>query len=374
MLTSQSRSCPLRRTLLGLLLVAILLDPGLVIRAGDVFEISADERMASAFSFERTAKYLDAAAIAWQKQHKCATCHTNFAHVMFRSALASVVPEPTSVRAFVEGIVETRWKTHGPRWDAEVIVAATTLGWNDRARRSHHSGDKRLSRPARTAFERMAQLQRPDGGWDWLKCGWPPMESDDHYGVTFAALGIGATPKSFRDTPTAQKMLTGIRKYLKANPGPSLHHRSMVLWSSTFVDGLLEGSARATILKELLSQQRDDGGWAVATMFKGWNGHRRKDDVAPSTTSDGYGTGFALIVARAAGLSRDDPRIRAGVKWLRSHQRASGRWYTPSPTKDSKHYLSNAGTAYAAYALAVCGEVAARKTSTKSPPAPTRRL
>ena len=67
----------------------------------------------------------------------------------------------------------------------------------------------------------MWTVQEDDGGFDWLKCDWPPMESDDHYGVTFAALGIGQAPDGYAETPLAKKGLEGIRKYLAQRPRTS---------------------------------------------------------------------------------------------------------------------------------------------------------
>jgi DNA-directed RNA polymerase specialized sigma24 family protein len=43
----------------------------------------------------------------------------------------------------------------------------------------------------RKALDRMWTLQKPDGSWDWIKCDWPPLEHDDYYGATLAALAAG---------------------------------------------------------------------------------------------------------------------------------------------------------------------------------------
>jgi squalene-hopene/tetraprenyl-beta-curcumene cyclase len=73
-------------------------------------------------------------------------------------------------------------------------------------------------------------------------------------------------------------------------------------------------------------------------------------------SSDGYGTGFVIYVLRSAGTAAEDPRIRKGIAWLKSHQRASGRWFTRSLNRDKTHLLTQPGTAYAVLALALCGE------------------
>jgi squalene-hopene/tetraprenyl-beta-curcumene cyclase len=313
--------------------------------------IAADEPLLGAFSLERAVLHLDQAALHWQKERQCGTCHTNFAHLMARPLLAGVVPPPPEVRKFFEDMVEFSWQKEGPRWDAEVVCAATTLAWNDRA-----TGGK-LHPLTRKALDRACGLQRADGGWDWLKCGWPPMESDDHYGVTFAAIGIGCAPEGYARSEKGARALEGARRYLKENAPPSLHHRAMLLWASRHAEGILAEADAKLVLDALFARQLPDGGWAVAGLIEGWKGHTRQDDQPQDLkTSDGYATGFVTFVARQAGVPADDPRLERAVKWLETHQRASGRWFTRSPTRDSRHFLSNAGTAYALLALEACGK------------------
>ena len=313
----------------------------------------AAEPLALYASIERAARYLDRAALRWQEEKKCGTCHTNFAHLVSRPSAGSVVPAPPEVRRFFEDMVTRRWPEKGPRWDAEVVCAAVTLAWNDR----ETSGE--LHPVTRQALDRMVSLQREDGGWTWLYCGWPPMESDDHYGVTFAALGLGAAPGDYAGTENGRKALDGIRRYLRAHPAPSLHHELMILWASTRVEGILRAEEKSSILDKLFDAQSPDGGWAVARLIDGWKEHRRQDGKPQDLlSSDGYGTGFAIYVARAAGVPANDARIRKGLRWLSANQRRSGRWYTRSPTLDSMHYISNAGTAFALMAIQSCREPA----------------
>jgi squalene-hopene/tetraprenyl-beta-curcumene cyclase len=64
----------------------------------------------------------------------------------------------------------------------------------------------------------MWTLQLETGQWKWpTRCGWPPMESDEHYGVTLAAIGAGAAPDDYAKTPAAQ---AGENSVLKNNPPP----------------------------------------------------------------------------------------------------------------------------------------------------------
>lgn len=315
---------------------------------------AADEPLAEAFSLDRAVHFLDSAAVAWQKRRNCMTCHTNYAYLMVRPALEKSVPALAGapahgiVRQFAEDLVTQRWPEKGPRWDAEVVMTGVILAQHDRAT----SG--MLHPVTRQALDRMWTVQREDGGFDWLKCEWPPMESDDHFGATMAAIGVAAAPENYAASETARVGLEKLCAYLRREPAPTLHHRLMLVWASTELDGVLDPAARQAILAELWPLQHADGGWAIAQL-----GPWEREDKSPQDleTSDGYGTGFATFVACQAGVSRGDPRLIRAADWLQAHQRASGRWFSRSVHDDGHHFISHAGTAFAVLALNACGRL-----------------
>lgn len=301
-----------------------------------------DEPLAAEFSMDKALTFLDSASLTWQKERQCISCHTNFAHLYARPNTKDADDVSKVVRQFAEDLITKRWVEVGPRWDAEVIATAAALAFNDSATTG------KLHPLTKQALDRMWTVQREDGGFTWLKCGWPPMESDDHYGATLAAIAVGVAPEAYAKSEAAQKGMAKIREYLKANPGPTLHHRAMVLWASTLNDGLLADAEKKEIVEKLSALQKADGGWGVATMLE-WE---RADKLAQDLeSSDGYGTGFVLYVLRRSGVPANDKRIEQGVAWLKSHQRESGRWFTRSLNRDNKHYLTHAGTAFAVMAL-----------------------
>jgi len=304
-----------------------------------------DEPLASEFSIDRATHFLDSAALTWQKDQQCFTCHTNFVYLYARPAASTNAIAQREVRAFAEKLVSERWQQEGPRWDAEIVAAAAALAFNDAA------ATGKLHPQTRTALDRMWTVQQQDGGWNWLKCDWPPMESDDHYGATLAAIAVGVAPERYAETPAAQQGLVGIRRYLRNNPPPTLHHRAMLLWASSYLSDIQTDEERSATVDDLLSLQKPDGGWCLATLGD-W---KRTDDLAQDTeTSDGYGTGFVLYVLRRSGMSPSDEPLKRGVAWLKTHQRESGRWFTRSLNQDGMHYITHAGTAMAVMALSAC--------------------
>jgi squalene-hopene/tetraprenyl-beta-curcumene cyclase len=301
------------------------------------------------FSFEKAVDFLDNVALTWQKDKKCFTCHTNYAYLYARPVAgrqASVAH--TSVRQFAEELVEKRWQTEGPRWDAEVVATSAALAFNDAATTG------KLHPMTLTALDRMWSLQREDGSWDWLKCDWPPMESDDPYGVTVAAIAVGVAPEGYAETELARTGMQRIRAYRKANPSPTMHHEAMWLWAASYTPDLMTEDEKQKCIDQLLGLQRPDGGWALATL-----GDWKREDGSPQDmeTSDGYGTGFVTFVLRKAGVPADAPALQRAVNWLTSHQRTSGRWFTRSLHADSRHYITHAGTAFAVLALDACRAV-----------------
>ena len=75
------------------------------------------------------------------------------------------------------------------------------------------------------------------------------------------------------------------------------------------------------------------------------------------TSSIPLGARFAIVVARETGVATQAPELQRGVQWLLSNQRASGKWFVRSPAKDSRHYFTNVGSAFAILALQSCHEL-----------------
>lgn len=305
----------------------------------------ADEPIAPTFSLTQAARFLDAASSDWTRTRRCFTCHTNYNYLLARPAISEASAVHQQVRRALEELVEVRWAEQGPRWDTEVVMSAAVLAYHDAATTG------KLHRTTRKALDRMWRVQRPDGGFDWLNCDWPPMESDDHFGATMAAIAVGVAPDAYAQTPAARDGMARLRTYFDGNPPPTLHHTAMLLWAGSYGGGFLTDEQRREGIRQLRALQKPDGGWCLATLGNWTRADGKEQD---RLSSDGYATGFVLYVPRRSGVPAEDPPIQQGVRWLKSHQRISGRWFTRSLRADTHHYLTHAGSAFAVMALQEC--------------------
>lgn len=338
------------------------------------------EPAAKEFSPERAARYLDSAAIHWIKTKSCVACHTLPPYLMARPTLARVSPPPAVVRRFFEEVADERQPAFPANLPADgrvsvLVSVATGLAFHDRMTTG------KLHPATRKALDKLWTVQRADGSWQWPFRDVPPIKDREHYGVTFAALGVGMAPEGYARTEAARAGLTKARRYLKAHPPLYLHEKAMLLWISLYLDDIQTREERDRTLAELMAAQRPDGGWSLASLVdnakdsagqtvqakqaRGQKGHGqeflvfagRNSALKLPLASDGYATGLVVYLARQAGVPARDQRLQRGLTWLKSQQRAGGWWFTPSVGFHTRHLISNVGTAYALLALHACGEI-----------------
>src|SRR5262245_3323433 len=212
-----------------------------------------DEPTAATFSAAKAAAYIDGVGLAWTRDRKCATCHTNVPYMLARPKVSGGDPAPMiEVREFLATTV-TKWEKQKPRTDYEVVATAFALAGNDAATTG------RLHPLTKTALDKMWTIQKADGSWNWPDCDWPPLEHDQFYGVAFVAVALALAPDHYADTPAATDGLKKLRGYLKANPATELHHRATLLWASSKIDGLLSDEEKKSTVAELRKLQLPDG-------------------------------------------------------------------------------------------------------------------
>jgi squalene-hopene/tetraprenyl-beta-curcumene cyclase len=319
-----------------------------------------DEPVAQAFSLDRGAEFLDAVTLSWVRGNKCFSCHTGYPYLLARSSVGD--PKATGLleaRKFLEdrvaawdrggkgtgylkgeGVIE---KTEGV---TEVVAIAATLALHDA------QSARKLHPATKAALARMWELQRADGSWAWNKEDLAPLEHDDYFGAVYAAVGVGHAPDGYARSAAAKEGVAKLVSYLEKSRAPDLHHKTYLVWASVALDGLMDKAERERAVKALLALQRGDGGWSLPSLG-GWK-RLSGEPQAENAPSDGYATGLVLYVLRQAGLVATEKPVQRGVAWLKANQRESGRWFTRSLNRDGRHYISNAGTAYAILALKAC--------------------
>ena len=320
---------------------------------------SADEPLADEYSFDRAVHFMNRTSAWWQKQKGCVTCHTNGLSLVGQAMLPTPNPATELSREFARSylkdfIVDGR-KPRGQHGAIEGLVTTTAmLSISDAI-----VNEGQLAPTTRLALDYVWSQQDESGAWSgWLKCDWPPFEHDDHFGVSLMAVAVAMAGEDYAKTPAASVGVKRIKHYLKKHPPSNSHQKGMLLWAGRHMPDLVSTNETRQWTDELLALQQEDGGWSLLSLGDAsWK--RAGNGKQQDSQSDAYGTGFAIFVLRQTGIEADTPVLKRGVKWLKSNQRASGRWFTRSlkiRKTPPKHYISHAGTTFAIMALIECGQ------------------
>lgn len=346
---------------------------------------SWDQKAAAAYLDERVGWWM-----AWPKAARdhgtfCVSCHTAVPYLMSRPALRGALSEqgPSPNERKLLDNVKKRvrlWKEVAPFYtDAdrgayksvesrgtESVLNALILASNDADNAAAAPGGEHggLSDDTRAAFDNMWAEQQTSGdqkgAWLWLRFRNEPWEADDSdfYGAALAAIAVGTAPENYRAKPEIQNNLKMLREYLnRAYPAETLSNRSVLLWASAKVPGLLEPQRTKALIKELLGKQQADGGWSLTSMAGDW---KRHDGTSQDAGSDGYATGLVTFALEQVETSQKSPPVIKGLRWLARNQNPNrGFWLAYSLNKNDENHISpetalfmkDAATAYAVLAL-----------------------
>jgi squalene-hopene/tetraprenyl-beta-curcumene cyclase len=301
----------------------------------------------------------------------CISCHTAMPYAFARPALRTTLGEPApshEERALIEN-VEKRvrlWKEVQPYYSSmpvqsrgtEAVLNALIL-----AVRDSQSGGHTLSPDTREALQYMWAEQQADGpqkgGWRWILFDNEPWEAVDspYYGACLAAVATGIAPGNYSSDPAIQANVATLRDYLRRESAKQMPiNRVNLLWASAQLPGLLSAAEQQAIVAEILAKQRSDGGWSLASLIGDW---QREDGTPQVEKSDGYATGFIVMVLQQLGMSRDDVHVKQGLAWLVQNQNPfTGAWSGYSlnkrrhnPFSNVSQFMDDAATAYAVLAL-----------------------
>ncbi len=153
--------------------------------------------------------------------------------------------------------------------------------------------------------------QLPDGRW-WILAHRPPLESSDIEVTAASMRAIQVYAPKAQRTEYEKAVQLAADWLVKAQPKTTEDRAFQLLgigWA-----GVNKETIRIAA-RELLGEQRPDGGWAQL----------------PSLPSDGYATGQALVALKeSSALAVSDPAYKRGTQFLLNTQLEDGSWYVKS--------------------------------------------
>ena len=178
--------------------------------------------------------------------------------------------------------------------------------------------------PPDPATEAMARYlkgrQRADGSW--LNFGGrPPIESSDIETTAVAMRALQTYMPKSRAAEYGKSVQLAAEWIAKAQP-VTTEDRVFQILGLVWAGGRQEAAGRAA--RDLLREQRSDGGWSQTGLL----------------ASDAYATGQALVALKEAGALRssDSPYTR-GARFLMNTQMEDGSWYVRSRTIPFQPYF-----------------------------------
>jgi len=344
-----------------------------------------DQKAAAAYLDQRETWWMGWQGAARDHDTFCVSCHTALPYALARPTLRKSLGEvglSVDEQRLLDNVTKRvrLWKDVGPYYSdqgydhktpesrgTEAVVNALILA-------SHDAQGGRLSDDTRAAFDNMWALQQTTGddrgSWPWLQFDLQPWEANDssYFGAALAALATGTTAENYRSAPEIQDHLKLLREYLnRKSAAQSPINRVFLLWASTKLPGLVEPVRQTAIVDEILSKQRADGGWRLASLTwrqKSWTLSSliqtwiREDGTPLDSKSDGVATGLITFVLQQTEIPRDNPQLQRGLSWLVSNQNLiDGSWPATSvnkrrkPSSDVGRFMSDAATGYAVLAL-----------------------
>jgi squalene-hopene/tetraprenyl-beta-curcumene cyclase len=342
---------------------------------------AADKKAPAAPGWDRqaAARYLDSREDWWQtwdhakRDHgtMCISCHTQAPFAMARPVLRGEMGEPApdtqenAMLADVEKRVH-EWKDMLPFYsdaiygagkevesrNAESVLNAVILSSYD-LRVGH------MSEVTHMAFEHAWELQSktgPDAGsWVWQNFAYTPWESTEsqYYWAAQLAQTVAVAPDNYRRDPTIAVNLTWLKGYLRGHyEAQPLLNKIVALRAAANFSDLLTKTQRRTLIRQLASLQRPDGGWSLSDLGT-W---QRRDKTPLETRPDGFATAITTLALEENGIKSD--QVKHGIAWLEVNQdKTTGAWPAWSlnknrdPQSNVGLFMSDAATGYAVLAL-----------------------
>ena len=339
--------------------------------SGDIKIVAAraDEPMRESFSLTAAKEYLAQSSQAWTEKRNCVSCHTNGTFMQLAPTLGPMFKEQVEQHRKFFVLESSKFK-RAPATAIRSGLKPTQLAYVANGLAAYDEVQGKLSAETKETLDLMLTVQSEDGSYSNLDC-WPPFESSSYHGATVAAMALVTAPGYLSQVSEAQqKQIDVLQNYLQKTKPPHDYGRLLLLQVGIKWKGLISDELQQETIAMILKHQQKDGGWAMRTFAtpETWGGGSRKDKLnaepnKDAPASDGHQTGLAIMLLRESGTPADHPAIRAGIKWIKSNQRESGRWWTRSLNTDGPHFITYSGTFYPLRALQLCGELDQKQES-----------
>jgi hypothetical protein len=294
-------------------------------------------------TIDRGLGFLVKDALAWKKEHNCASCHhAALVICSMREAKQSghAVDEPV-LAELTKWLAESGDGKFGLERPAsapkaaspKAIYFALALGADPKRDAASEKGLQLL-------LKTVAAEQTENGSWSTWPGTRPPIFGSSDESLTALAI-LAALPAAATGNEQAKTVRDKGVKWLaetKTDDDPQSIALRLVLWKR------LDRPAKewTPLVKIIKDRQNADGGWSQAK------------DMA----SDAWATGQALYALASAGIKPNEPAIVRGQAFLMKTQQADGSWpMTSRPTapggKGSKSLIpiTGAGSAWAVLGL-----------------------
>ncbi len=302
------------------------------------------------YSFSRGVAALTKVTRSWREERECVSCHTNGWGLVAQASIPLASEEREAGRSFAQGYlaqsIAEDARQVGQYGSVEGVVStAAFLAMSD-AR-----GASGLQQVTARGLDRAWELLDESGTWEaWLQCNWPPFESDAEFGPALVLVALGELREIGELRAEDREGAGRLIEYLRGRPPVDLHSMAMRLWAAVHWPDLLTEEQLSSWREKLEKAQAPDGGWSMfALSGPAW---KRDGGEEQTKSSEAYPTAFCVYVLRKTEATSSDSSIKAGQRWLRAAQREGGDWFTRSPRRDGKHYISRTATAFALMALA----------------------
>ena len=279
-------------------------------------------------SVERSLTLLRNASVVFAANGGCASCHShNILDLAEGAARAKGIAVPVDEKVLAQRHVLAKGPMNLPanlldRFDPPVpeltaysLIALSSSGYT--ADRSTDAGVVNL----------MA-LQRADGRWSSGTIARPPIEDGDIFRTALAIRALSVYGPPGRSADLTERIARA-RGWLGKAKSVTAEDRNMQLlglhWGQP-KNGKApgDGALVARLVKEVLGQQRPDGGWAQTTHL----------------SSDAYATGQSLFaLAETGAVTPEHAAFKKGMAYLLSTQRPDGSWYVSSRSPKFQPYF-----------------------------------